>query len=197
MAKVTEELNAEVVPKIQNGLVQRLLGFYGPDRQSNMPVALALELWPALESLGIPLVSPTCFDPFGEWLEAFMAGVDLRGLRVDWIGVRWSGYPDFVTFQNEMHILHAKFQRPLLLTGMAPTTRYVGPSEMLTFMKKALPWLESTEYIRGYAWMPRPGTSSALFHSDDSTLTQLGRFYASVSPNWPEGDQSIQHFGSG
>jgi Glycosyl hydrolase catalytic core len=200
IAQVTETLQTQlIVPNNMasgGGSVKRLLGFHGPDNpnQSNMPVELALGLWPALESFNIAtLVSPSCFDPFGEWMETFMAGVDQRGLRVDWIGVRWSGYPDFGTLQNDMNALHEKFQRPILLTGLAPVIdTTTGPSAMLAFMKQALPWLEATEYIRGYAWMSKPDSAGALFY-DDNSLTALGWYYASISPTRPEGDQAIQY----
>ena len=63
-------------------------------------------------------------------------------------------------------------------------------------MKEALPWLESTEWIYGYAWFPfsidRPeGTSSALFDAQGN-LTALGKFYQSVTPQNPSGDQTIE-----
>lgn len=186
------KLASEVAPHVASGSVRRLLGFHEPDnsKQSNMPVTRALEVWPALESLEIPLVSPSCSDPFGPWLEEFMLNVDLLCLRVDWIGIRWSGPAVLPSLQDDLRALYEKFNRPLLLTTLAPKSD--NANDMLRFMKKALPWLESTEYIRGYAWASTEGSASALFKRD-GTLTACGRYYASVSPHSPKGDQSIRY----
>jgi hypothetical protein len=56
--------------------------------------------------------------------------------------------------------------------------------------------MEKQDWIAGYAWfsfgMGRPeGYTSALFYPDGS-LTALGRYYSSVTPDKPEGDQSIK-----
>jgi hypothetical protein len=192
---LTEQLQAEIVPHLaaNGGFVKRLLAFHAPDSasQSNMTVSRALELWPALESLDIPLISPACTNPFGEWLEGFMAGAASQCRRVDWVSVRWSGAPDFATFKSNLVSLHEKFKKPLLLTGMEPaTTDDIDSSTVLAFMKQALPWMESTDYIRGYVWMAKVNTAGALFNADHS-LTACGRYYASISPSSPKGNQSI------
>lgn len=186
------KLTSEVAPHVASGSVRRLLGFHEPDNinQSNMPVSRALELWPALESLEIPLISPTCSDPFGEWLEDFMSSADLQCLRVDWIAIRWSGPPHVERLQADLNTLFAKFNRPLLLTHLSSNSD--NPIEVLRFMKKALPWLELTDFIQGYAWTSPIDSPSALFDGNGA-LTACGKFYASVSPHSPHGDQSIEY----
>jgi Glycosyl hydrolase catalytic core len=70
-------------------------------------------------------------------------------------------------------------------------------SQVLSFMKEVLPWLEQSKFVAGYAWFnflptSAAGTTSSLYNSMTSLeLTALGRFYASVTPNAPMGDQSI------
>jgi Glycosyl hydrolase catalytic core len=65
-------------------------------------------------------------------------------------------------------------------------------------MKQAVPWLEQQDFVAGYSWFDfdhghGPGGISSLFHGRASkNMTTLGRFYASVTPQNPMGDQSIQ-----
>ena len=63
-------------------------------------------------------------------------------------------------------------------------------------MKQALPWMEEQDCIAGYAWFPFDincpvGNSSALFDKNGN-LTACGRYYKSVTPENPSGDQTIQ-----
>ncbi|MDX1682170.1 MAG: glycosyl hydrolase, partial [Phycisphaeraceae bacterium] len=56
-------LERELRPYVKAGRKPPMvMGFNEPDKrnQSNMTVEAALELWPTLEALGVPLVSPAC-----------------------------------------------------------------------------------------------------------------------------------------
>jgi hypothetical protein len=82
-ATLQQLLDEQVVPHISTGLVRHVLGFNQPDQadQANMSVERAIELWPQLEALGLPLVSPSCANPHGAWMEQYM-GADLRKIWV-------------------------------------------------------------------------------------------------------------------
>jgi len=63
-------------------------------------------------------------------------------------------------------------------------------------MKEAIPWLMETDWIAGFAWFPflqstAAGTSSALFIDGSNELTTCGKYYASITDENPQGDQSI------
>jgi len=63
-------------------------------------------------------------------------------------------------------------------------------------MKDVLPWMESQNWIAGYAWFSfgvneAVGTSSALFDLKGN-LTVLGQFYKSVTRENPEGKKNIR-----
>ena len=67
---------------------------------------------------------------------------------------------------------------------------------VLKFMKDVLPWMESQNWIAGYAWFSfgvneAVGTSSALFDLKGN-LTVLGQFYKSVTRENPEGKKNIR-----
>ena len=218
-AKVEMKLNAEVIPSIKSGKVKRLLGFNEPDQkdQSDIPYTLALDLWPALEKLNIPLCSPACANPEGikdekakgvrgTWMRDFMEEADKRGYRVDYIGVHSYGGSNAADFKAKMKRIYEKYgKRPLLITEFAVADWKTGgdikknrhnPAAILAFMKEVIPWMEEQEWILGYAWFSfqpdsAPGAPSALFDAKGN-LTACGRYYKSVTPKNPKGDQTIK-----
>lgn len=203
---VQSSITDTILPQIAKGQTKRILGFNEPDSktQSNIAVESALTLWPLFETAGVSLVSPSCVQPDGPWMKTFMKNVTDTCKRVDWVGVHWYGSPSFASFSSRMRAAHALHnERPLLITEFAVadfTAETVEENKfsrqaVLAFMKQALPWLESQDWIAGYTWYPynitnRIGTSSALFN-ERNELTPLGLFYASVRTDNPEGNQSI------
>jgi hypothetical protein len=92
----------------------------------------------------------------------------------------------------------------LLITEFAPADWKAAtvqgnrhsPAKVLAFMKEVLPWMEAQDWIAGYAWFSfyidaKQGTSSALFDKDGN-LTACGKYYKSITPKNPSGDQSIK-----
>jgi hypothetical protein len=135
----------------------------------------------------------------------FMSIAEERCHRLDWIGVHWYGGANVEAFKRAMQNIYELYgsRRPLLITEFAPADwKAETPAEnkwsqadVLDFMKQALPWLEETAWIAGYAWFSfdtssAAGTSSALF-DEQGALTACGRFYASVRTSNPAGDQTI------
>ena len=203
-----ERLRQDLVPQIRRKKVKRLLAFNEPDgkKQANMSVELALSLWPTLEKLKIPLCSPSAVHPDREWMESFMEGAGNKGYRVDYIGVHHYGGTNAKHFKDKLKRAHEMYGgRLLLVTEFACadwntkgdfSKNGMSPGEVLAFAKEVLPWMEEQDWIAGYAWfsfeMHQPqGYTSALVHADGS-LTALGRYYASISPDNPKGDQGIE-----
>lgn len=213
-----EVLEERVVPLVESGRIKRFLGFNEPDnrKQANMPYMKAVDLWPALMDLDVPLCSPGCANTegiddetvqgvSGTWMRDFMREIDRRGYRVDYIGVHWYGGTNPLSFKAKMRRIYEKYgRRPLLITEFAPADwRAKSPGEnrhtparVLAFMKDALPWIEQQDWIAGYAWFPfavdsRAGTASALFDRQGN-LTACGRYYRSITPENPDGDQTIK-----
>ena len=215
---VCQGFTHDVVPQIRAGKAMRLLGFNEPDKkeQANMPYTEALKYWPMLEDLGIPLCSPACANPLsdvddstqgvrGTWMRDFMREADKRNYRMDYIGVHWYGGASPRSFKERMiQVYEAYDRRPLLISefavadwGANSVSKNVHSKEsVLRFMKDVLPWMESQNWIAGYAWFSfemneAVGTSSALFDLGGN-LTTLGRFYQSVTNENPDGDQEIR-----
>ncbi len=214
LQKLTDELAKHVAPHIASGRVKRLLGPNEPDREKHgdLTPEQALALWPAMQALGVPLCSPSAANTEGgkgvggHWMPEFMAEVERRNLRVDYIGTHAYSSPSAEGFKKRLRRIYEKYgKRPLLITEFGVTdwatldgvskNRYTQ-AQVLAFMKEILPWMERQDWIAGYAWFPYRmdsphGTSSALFDAEGK-LNALGRYYRSVTPNNPDGDQSIQ-----
>lgn len=200
------DIQDHVVPYIESDIVQRVLGFNEPDAetQSNVTVTRALELWTLLESLNVPIVSPSCWQPKGEWMKEFMNRAKELCRRIDYIGVHWYGGASFEAFKNEMEDIYNMYGKiPLLITEFAPadwtatnvTMNQYSKKDVLQFMKSAIPWLEQQDWIHGYAWFSFAfndpvGVSSSLF-TLDGQLTKCGEYYASISNENIYGNQSI------
>lgn len=193
---------------MKSGNIKRLLGFNEPNvpDQANMDVSSAVELWPQLELIGLPLAGPSVsLQGVGTWMQSWNDAAVSDHLRVDYVAVHWYSAPNVTNFQRflrHMYDLNGG-ETPLLLTEFAPadwtattpSENRFSSSQVLSFMKEVLPWLEAQEWIAGYAWFPfqpsfAAGTSSALFDSYGNP-TLLARFYSSVTPDNPSGDQSI------
>ena len=177
---------------IGRGGIQYVLGFNEPDQksQSNMTVERALQLWPRLMELGVPLVSPGCVHPDRDWMRAFMEEADKRDLRVDAVAVHSYGGPSAGHLMNRLEKVHREFGRPLWITEFAvgdwqaksPDENRHSPTRVASFMGEVLPALEEASFVHRYAWFSAsPGSgplgTSALFN-DQGELTELGQLYA-------------------
>jgi Glycosyl hydrolase catalytic core len=168
-----------------------ILGYNEPDKpdQANMKLETALSSWPLLEACNVPLVSPSCAYPLGEWMTAFMDRAAELNLRMDAVGVHYYGSPNARAFIGLMRTIYAQYGRPILVTEFAvgdwqadtPAENRYSPEAVLDFLKEVLPWMEEQDYILGYAWFPfniddPVGTSSAMI-LPSGNLTALGQFY--------------------
>jgi Glycosyl hydrolase catalytic core len=99
-----DRIDELIQPHVEAGTIHRVLCFNEPDKknQANMEPDRCLEFWPQLEKLGVPLCSPSCANPLGSkvarectqgvsgcWMRDFMAKLEERGHRCDYLGVHW------------------------------------------------------------------------------------------------------------
>ena len=174
------------------GNVDCVLGFNEPDRktQSNIPVKLALDLWPTLMEANVRLGAPSCVHPDNEWMKTFMKKADERQLRVDFVPIHDYGGPSPKALVNKCKSVYEMYGRPVWITEFAVgdwKAKHVSdnvhtPKRVLEFMKEVLPELDKLDYVERYAWFPADSKNShlgtsALFN-DDGDLTPLGHFYA-------------------
>ncbi len=180
--------------EVQNGKIQHVMGFNEPDQheQSNMTVEQAVELWPLLMELGVPLVSPGCVHPDREWMHAFMEQVERRKLRVDFVAVHSYGGANADALLKRLHRVSREYGRPVWVTEFAvgdweaksPEGNRHRPERVARFMAEALPAMESASFVDRYAWFSAGQKSNALGTSalfdDQGGLTPLGELYRSI-----------------
>mgnify|MGYP006272759269 CR=1 FL=1 len=186
---------------VASGEINYVLGFNEPDRedQANMTVQQAVDLWPKLEALNIPLVSPAPANWNRAWMGNFMKQVEENNLRVDYIAIHWYGPPNAENFIQMLRKIYYLYDRPIWITEFAVAdwqansiadNRY-SKEQVLDFMKTVLPQLDKLPFVYRYSWFNgkpngRVLGNSVLFDENDE-LTELGHFYANHSPNLDAG----------
>lgn len=180
---------------INEGTIKYVLGFNEPDgaAQANMTVDQAIALWPQLEELGVPLVSPATVNPNNDWMKEFMTRADELNLRVDYVAVHHYGGPNVLNFINKLKTTYEDYGRPIWVTEFAvadwnatsPDNNTHTEAEVMDFMRDALVAMDDIDWIFRYSWFDgrnAPLFTSALF-DDDSNLTPVGEVYAGSNPN--------------
>lgn len=192
--------NDEVINRLKDlkneGKIKYLLGFNEPDAvpQANMSVDEAIELWPKLEEVGVPLGSPATVNPNNAWMQEFMQRADAEGLRVDFICVHNYGGGNATNFINMLSQTYQNYgERPIWITEFAvadwtatsPENNRHSRQDVINFMEQILPALEQIDYVERYAWFD--GTQAPLYTSslfdEDLNITSVGQNYAEFSPN--------------
>ena len=177
----------------KEGKLKSLMGFNEPDQhdQSNLTVEKALDAWPKLMEVGLPLASPGCVHPDRQWMIDFMKGVEQRKLRVDYVCVHSYGGPSAGDLLKRLEKVHKMFQRPIWITEFAvgdweaktAAQNRHKPEQVAKFMREVLPMLDAAKFVERYAWFSADQDNSALGTSAlfdaDGKLTELGEIYHS------------------
>ena len=197
-----------VFSKIDNlkNKVSHLLGFNEPDNDHEAgsrgilknPVTAADEyekLLPTGLRLGSPVTTQNN-DLNSVWLEPFLSEAYHLDVKVDYIAVHWYDWdsnpkntrgadPDhiFNRFKNDLLAIHAKYGLPIWVTEFnANPWRWTYVQK--GFMEKALPWLESQNFIERYAWFECFQVDSVKARcnlKENGSLTDLGSYYSAHS----------------
>ncbi len=178
-----------------------LLGFNEPDGadQSNLTVDQAIDLWPRLERLDLPLVSPVAKSPDAAWMNSFMTQAQALGYRVDAIAAH--NYPDpnsgsSDALVNLLQSFNNAWNRPVWLTefsavnwdGKGTWTEEDNYNWLAEFIWRAesLPWLRhySLFLFTANSTNPTPtnpwdtvGPRSNAFETNGTTPTSFGELY--------------------
>lgn len=185
---------------VSDGTVKYVLGFNEPDgvAQANMTVDQAIALWPSLEQLGVPLVSPATVNPNNEWMREFMRRADELGLRVDYVAVHSYGSANPLAFINKLKETYRAYNRPIWVTEYAvadwnatsPEANRYSQADVINFMQESMKAMDDIDWVFRYAWFDgrnAPLYTSALYQEDNTTMTSVGQSYASNNPNFNVG----------
>lgn len=192
---VTQENINRIKQLAAEGKVKYVLGFNEPDgaAQANMTVDEAIALWPMLEQIGLPLVSPATVNPNNAWMQEFMSRADALGLRVDYVAVHHYGGANVSSFIDKLRETYRAYNRPIWITEFAvadwsattPENNRYSEAEVMDFMTQALTALDDIDWVFRYAWFDgrqAPLRSSALY-DEDGSITPVGQLYAGHKPN--------------
>jgi hypothetical protein len=192
---VTDANLERVKQLIDEGKVKYVLGFNEPDgeSQANMTVQEALDLWPKLEALGVPLGSPATVSPDNPWMLDFMAKAQDLGLRIDFVAVHHYGGASTANFISKISNAHNNFELPVWVTEFAvadwsaavPQDNRYTEAQVMDFMRESLQALEQIEWVHRYTWFDgqnAPLYTSALY-DEDEVITPVGQLYADIAGN--------------
>lgn len=192
-----------------------LMGFNEPDRsdQSNMTMEQVISLWPRLQEMDLPLVSPSpgTIGGDGGWLDSFYTQADTLGYRVDYTSVHTYPGPsggssnNLINFVNSAATYNRK-TRPVWLTEFSfvdwgknqtwseednydTLVEFLWRAELNNNLRKYALFIftENDEYPQpANSWSavsPAPRSNS---YDKNGNLTAFGKLYA----NW-DGDTTI------
>ncbi|WP_254813734.1 glycosyl hydrolase [Rhodovulum sp. ES.010] len=180
--------------------VSALLGFnepdgYGGPHQAGMSVAEAIALWPRLEARGLRLGSPSTstHETLGpnSWQGRFMAEVERRGLRVDFMAVHYyTTDGDVDAFRRWLTQVHREYRRPIWVTEFAfidwSRPGRASYDRNAAFAASAMAMMERLPFVERYAWFaanpyPWKGRTPKINLVDDNLRpTPVGRTYEQV-----------------
>ena len=151
------------------------LGFNEPDgaKQSNLTVDQAISLWPRLERMNMPLVSPAPVNPGNSWITSFMGQANSLGFQVDALAAHTYPSPNGGSSDaliSSLQSYHDSFGLPVWLTefsavdwnGNATWTEEDNYNWLAEFMWRAesLPWLRHYSLFLFTADTNNPTTTS-------------------------------------
>lgn len=205
----TWSVNAQTLGSIKEGYeagrYKYLLTFnepdvYTPGVSSGVSVETALDLWPQLEALGIPLSSPAPTNYATGWLDEFMAGASERGYRVDFLALHcyqvFSDLDAVAELRQELIEIYEKYQLPIWITEFAAIDIWAwggGNNPACTqeaavrYTKDVTDMLESLGFVERYAWFIDNTNSPAekrdneaqytFLYNNDDTISETGKVY--------------------
>jgi hypothetical protein len=175
-----------------------LLTFNEPNfhSQSNLTPAQAASYWPAIEAkaaaLNVPIVSPAMnfcgpaancngTSPY-QYLKDFFAAC--TGCKVDYVAVHWYNcdLPSLEDYLEPGGSLEGfeQFGKPIWLTEFS-CDGSASVAEQETYMRAAVPYLESNPHVFRYSWFSADPIPNAKLVNSDGSPTALGNVYTSLA----------------
>ncbi|MDR3456936.1 MAG: glycosyl hydrolase [Verrucomicrobiae bacterium] len=177
-----------------------LLTYNEPDNtsQANMNTNTVIGLWPSLQNLNVPLVSPACATTYGSWAYNFFTLIAGNNYRVDYTAAHMYQAPAASSLIGNLQNVYSTWGRPVWLTEFSPVdwnnTQAWSENDNFNFLAEFMWMAEDYVWFKRYAIFPFSGTPSAnpwdvnghrgdFFLSDGATLTPYGELYATWDAN--------------
>jgi hypothetical protein len=179
-----------------------LMGFNEPDNstQANMTTNQAIALWPQLQAMNVPLVSPAMQNTYAAWIYNFFSLITNNSYRVDYTAVHQYNQPNATALINNLHTVYTTWGRPVWLTEFSPVD-WAGnqgwtEDDNFNFLAEFMWMAEDQTWLKRYAIFlfsgsnPLPpwqsttaGYRGNFFAADGVTLTPYGELYATWDAN--------------
>jgi hypothetical protein len=172
-----------------------LLTYNEPDNssQANMSTNQVIGLWPQLQALNVPLVSPAMQHIFDAWAYNFFDLIASNNYRVDYTAVHLYVQPDASFVMGQLQSAYTTWGRPVWLTEFSPVdwsnTKSWSENDDYNFLAEFMWQAESQEWFKRYSvfafgasnsaspWVDN-GFIGAVFLADGQTLAPYGELYA-------------------
>ena len=195
--------------------VNHLLGFNESDNCNDQSgqfnnlcePEVAVAYYENLMGTGLRLGTPAPREngPFG-WLNEFAIIAKERNVRFDFVAVHWYDWGSnpaktpnapaneiFNRFKNYLERVHSRYNLPIWITEFNANPNR-GNATQDEFLRLALPYLESLDYVERYAYFePNPNNSSSpnepsYYFDENGNLTNIGEIYLNQNstPSIPE-----------
>jgi hypothetical protein len=172
-----------------------LLTYNEPDNsaQANMSTNQVISLWPQLQALNVPLVSPAMQNTFDAWADNFFSLIANNNYRVDYTAVHQYIQPNATALINNLNVVYTTWGRPVWLTEFSPVdwnnTQSWSENDDYNFLAEFMWMAEDQDWLKRYAIFLFSGTNSAspwvdngyrgnFFLADGATLSPYGELYA-------------------
>lgn len=184
-----------------------VMGFNEPDNctaqggtNGGCIIETAVGTYKNLMKTGLRMVSPSGTEGAGTgWLKDFNTKAKEQNVRIDVIAVHWYDWGSnptvntnptaqqvFDRFKTYLTTIHNLYGLPIWITEFNANPNRSGAVN-LAFMKLALPYLESLDYIERYAWF-QPSSGVANYFDANGNYTEVGLYYKNTlsTPSIPE-----------
>ena len=172
-----------------------LLTYNEPDNasQANMSTNEVIVLWPQLQALNLPLVSPATQNTLSAWENNFFGMIAAASYRVDYSAVHEYVPPSASSLIGDCRAVYNTYGRPVWLTEFSPVdwnnTKSWSENDDYNFLAEFMWQAESEDWLKRYAIFPFTGTNTAspwvdngysgtFFLDNNGTLSPYGELYA-------------------
>jgi hypothetical protein len=179
-----------------------LMTFNEPDNsgQANMSTATAISLWPSLQALNLPLVSPAMQNTYDAWAYDFFALIATNNYRVDYTAAHMYQSPNASALIGNLQSVYNTWGRPVWLTEFSPVdwngNQGWTEDDDYNFLAEFMWMAEDNDWLKRYAIFPFSGTNpnppytrvtagyrGNFFLADGVTLAPYGELYATWDAN--------------
>ncbi len=171
-----------------------LLAFNEPDNatQSNASTNGVISIWPQIQALNLPIVSPSPQNTFDAWEYNFFTLLANSNYRVDYTAVHEYVPPNASSLMGQLQSVYNTWGRPVWLTEFSPVdwsnTKSWSENSDYNFLAEFMWQAEGQNWLKRYAIFPFTGTNSAYpwvnngysgtFFTSGNTLSPYGELYA-------------------